>query len=267
MFPEKIPGSAVVKSTAKAALTGKYLGAAVAALLPVFAYYLLNILTSCAYTVLPERFGIFVTLFSYVFTVFAIFPLFLGVVRFFWRLTDGLEEAPVEAFCYFGSFTLYKRAIKSAFIILFKFLTVFIPSMLPYYVTVLLSNTWLYQFLGTEIPLWVAGLALLSAFLKYAGIFVGLILFARYYLFAAVVVMDDELLLYEAVHISTMISSRSAGAFAALIVSLIGWILLSLLIVPMIYTAPLILSCFVIHCRYTIVNHNRTLEFYSKEQL
>ena len=139
--------------------------------------------------------------------------------------------------------------------------------MLPYFVTVLLSNAWLYKFLGTEIPLWVAGLALLSAFLKYAGIFIGLLLFARYYLFAAVVVMDDDLLIYEAVHISTMISSRSVGALAALAVSLIGWMLLSLLIAPMIYTAPFILSCYVIHCRYTIVNYNRTLEFYSKEQL
>lgn len=267
MFPEKIPGSQVVKSTAGAALAGKYLGAAVAALLPVFAYFLLNIMTSCAYTVLPERYGIFVTLFAILFTAFVIFPLFLGTVRFFWRLTDGLEEAPTEAFFYFGSFALYKRAIKSVFIILFKFLTVFIPSMLPYFVTVLLSNAWLYKFLGTEIPLWVAGLALLSAFLKYAGIFIGLILFARYYLFAAVVVMDDDLLIYEAVHISTMISSRSVGAFAALVVSLIGWMLLSLLIAPMIYTAPFILSCYVIHCRYTIVNYNRTLEFYSKEQL
>lgn len=267
MFPEKIPSSMVVKSTARAALTGKYFGAVVASLLPVFAYYILHIIASCAYTVFPERYGIFVTFFSLIFTAFAIFPLFLGAVRYFWRLTEGLEEAPTEAFYYFGSFTLYKRAIKSVFIILFKFLTVFIPSMLPYFVTVLLSNTWLYNFLGTEVPLWVAGIALLSAFLKYAGIFIGLILFARYYLFAALVAMDDDLLIYEAVHISTMISSCSMGAFAALVVSLIGWMLLSLLIVPMIYTAPLILSCYVVHCRYTIVNYNRTLEFYSKEQL
>ncbi len=267
MFPEKIPGVAVVKSTAKASLFGKYITATVTALLPIFAYYILNMLFSCAYEVLPKKFGIFIGL-AVLLTAFALlFPLLLGTVRYFWRLTDGLDEDPSAAFYYFESFTLYKRAIKSVLLLTFKFLTTFIPSMLPYYVTVLLSNSWFYRFFGTEIPLWAAGLALMSAFLKYAGIFIGSIILLRHYLFIAVVVMDDDLLIFEAAHISTMVSSHSIGAFASLIVSLLGWVLLSFLIAPLIYTAPLILSCYVVHSRYAIVNYNRTLEFYSKEQL
>ncbi len=267
MFPEKIPGSNVVKSTAKASLFGKYITATVTALLPMFFYCILNMLYFCISSVIPRRFGVLIVLIA-VLTAFAVlFPLLLGVVRFFWRLTDDLDEAPSAAFYYFKSFFLYKRAIKSILLLTFKVLTTFIPCMLPYYVTVLLSNSWLYRFLGTEIPLWVAGLALVSEFLKYAGIFLGSLILLRHYLFLAVVVMDDELLIYEAAHISTMVSSHSIGAFASLIVSLLGWVLLSFLIAPLIYTAPLIFSCYAVHSRYAIVNYNRTLEFYSKEQL
>ncbi len=267
MFPEKIPSSLVVKSTARASLQGKYITAAAAALIPVIAYYLLSVIISCAHLVLPDGSGIFIGISAVILLVFLLFPLFLGSVRFFWRLTEGLTEDPVAVFYYFSSFTFYKRAIKSAFILIFKLLTIFIPCMLPYFVTVLLSNAWLYRFLGTEIPLWVAGLALLSAFFKYAGLFLGIGIFLKYYLFAAVVVMDDDLLIYEAVHISAMVSARSIGSFAALIATLLGWVLLSVLIAPMIYTAPLIMACYAVHCRYALVNYNRTLEFYSKEQL
>ncbi len=267
MFPEKIPGSDVVKSTSRASLAGKYITATIVSLFPVLAYYFFSVMVICALKILPEKTYLLIGIAAGLAAVSILFPLILGVVRYFWRLTDGLDEDPSVAFYYFESFANYKRALKSAVLLIFKFLTSFIPCMLPYFVTVLLSNGWLYRFLGTEIPLWVAGLALLSAFLKYAGLFLGFILFLRHYLFVAVVVMDDDLLIYEASHISTMVSAHSIGSFAALIISLMGWILLSLLIAPMVYTAPLILSCFVIHCRYAIVNYNQALEFYSKEQL
>ncbi len=266
MFPEKIPGAMVVKSTARISLSGKYITAAVAALLPILAYYLLSITISCAFEVLPQKTGLYIGAAAVLLSVFVLFPLFLGSARYFWRLTDGLDEDPATVFYYFNSFACYKRSLKSAILLIFKFSTTFIPCMLPYFVTVLLSDGWIYRFLGTEIPLWVAGLALLSAFLKYAGVFVGLLLFLRHYLFVAIVVMDDDLLIYEADHISTMVASRSIGSFAALIASLLGWVLLSVLIAPMLYTAPLIMSCYVVHCRYALVNYNRTLEFYSKEQ-
>lgn len=262
MFPEKIPGSSVVKNTVRAAFSGRYINTAAAALMPVFAFYMIMLLASCLLLTGFKYSGLISVAILILTAFFLGYPLFLGSVRYFWRLTDGINEGPAEVFYYFSSLRLYKRAIKSALLLTFKFLTAFIPSMLPYYITVLFSNAWIYRFLGTEIPLWVAGLALLSAFLYYAGIFIGAVIFMRYYLFCAVVAMDDDLLIYEAAHISTMISSRSIGAFAALIVSILGWILLSLLIAPMVYTAPFIMGCYAVHCRYAIVNYNMTLDFH-----
>ena len=87
----------------------------------------------------------------------------------------------------------------------------------------------------------------------------------KYYLTPAIAVMDDDLLLMEAVHISTMVARKSAGSFLSLIASLAGWILLSFLGIPLIYTAPLFFGCYAIHSRYALVNYNLILDFYKKE--
>jgi hypothetical protein len=129
-----------------------------------------------------------------------------------------------------------------------------------------LSNAWIYQFLGTEIPIWVAGLALVEAFLQVAGTFVALIVVAKYYLVPVIAVMDENLLVLEAVHMSVMVSRRSLGAAAGLFCSLIGWVLLSTFVIPLIYTAPLFLGCYVVHGRYALVNYNLSLDYYNRQR-
>ena len=265
MFPLKIPSSSIVKNTVKSAFKGKRVPATLASLTVVFAYYLISMLVSGMASVMNNYFELLAIGIFVISAVFILLPLLLGVVRFFWRLTGGADDNPTAVFYYFSSSFLYKRAIKLALLLAFRCACVTVVCLLPYIIVFTLSNTWIYQFLGTEMPLWVAGMTLLESFLQVTGFFVAFILSLRYYLTPVVAVMDDDLLLLEAVHISVMVSHRSVSAFGGLIASLIGWILLSFFVIPLIYTVPLLLGCYVVHGRFALVNYNLSLDYYEKE--
>ena len=266
MFPSKIPGSSVVKSTVKSAFKGKGVNVTIAALLPLLAGAIFYMLISVFKMVLPQKTEILIVAILFLSAVFIVYPVLLGAVRYFWRLTDGAEEPVTEVFYYYYSFFLYKRAVKTALLLVFKCFTALFTCLVPYLIVTVLSNGWIYRFLGAEVPLWVAGLALVQSFLRLVGIFSGIAVIFRYYLFPAIAVMDDSMLLLEAMHISVMVSRRSVGEFLTLLASFFGWMLLSLLALPLVYTAPLFLGCYVVHCRYALVNYNLSLDFYAKDK-
>ena len=263
MLSLKIPSSATVKSTVKASLADKYMSAVIAAMSAVFAFLFLY-LTALALLKVFDNYFIIVAVSVAIFAILLAHPILLGAVRWFWRATDGCDEGPETVFYYFSSFSRYMRAIKCVLYIGFKTVGAFFVCLLPYLIVTLLSNSWIYQFLGTEMPVWSAALVLLQSFLRIAGIFIAVVLSAKYYLAPAVVVMDDGMHLLEAVYISVMISRNSLGAFASLIVSLFFWILASFTLLPLVYTVPFILGCYVVHCRYALVNYNMTLDYFNE---
>lgn len=265
MFPSRIPPSNVVKNTVKAAITGKRISATLAALSVVFATFIIYYFSASLGFVLGDNFFWIIVIINILGGLLVLAPLSLGVVRYFWRFTAEADDGPAEVFYYFSSFIRYKRPIKLTLIILLRGGFIVLACMLPFAVINIISNTWIYQFLGTEIPLWAAGLELLKEFLKFSGICLSCAFLLKYYLTPAIAVMDDDLLLMEAVHISTMVARKSAGSFLSLIASLVGWILLSFLGIPLIYTAPLFFGCYAIHSRYALVNYNLILDFYKKE--
>lgn len=266
MLPSHIPQSSVVKSTAKASMKGKEISAIIAAMTVVLSLLFLLMLSGGLSVISSGIMGLGVIAVAAVLFLLVFFPVILGSVRYFWRLTGGADDGPAEVFFYFQSLFVWKRAIKAGLFMLFKCFTAMFTCLLPYFIVTVLSNSWIYRFLGTEVPLWVAGLALVQSFLQVVGVFAGLAVISRYYLFAAIVVMDDDMLLLEAMHISVMVSRRSVSAFLALVVALFGWIILSFLALPLLYTAPLFFGCYAVHCRYALVNYNMNLDYYTKEQ-
>jgi hypothetical protein len=263
MFPQNLPTAVAVKSTAKASLKGKNLKAGIVAATLTFAFFAVFFGVLGILQFADGNFVLSLTVLSATYLL-VLHPLVLGAIRYFWRLTDGADDPPAELFYYFSGFALYKRALKCILLMLFKVLVAAFICMLPYLIVTLLSNSWIYQFLGTEIPLWVTRLALVQAFLYVAGTLATLLVISRYYLFPAIVVMDDDMLLLEAVHVSVMLSGRTAGNYLGLLISLAPMMLLSFLVMPLIYTVPLIFSCYAVHCRYAIVNYNLSLDFYNK---
>lgn len=264
MLQLKIPSSKVVKSTVKATLKGYRIPAGIAGVIPYIIYLLVVTIVSVFSMLLTNKLILIGAIFA-VLLVFLFAPIFLGAIRWFWRATDGLKESPAAVFYYFSSRFLYKRALKCVLFLIFKFFTAFLTCLLPYFVISVISNSWIYQFLGAEVPLWVAGLALVQSFLRVVGIMAGIVVISRYYLFPALAVMDDNMLLLEAMHISVMVSRRSVTAFIGLAISFIPLALVSLLALPMFYTAPIFLAAYAIHSRYAVVNYNQNLDNYNKQ--
>lgn len=265
MLQIQVPSSRAVKSTAKANLKGRFITAGVAGMIPYFIYLFIATVIGI-FSMLLRHYDLVSIALIILFGIFLFAPVLLGAVRWFWRLTDDCEDSPQEVFYYFSSLTLYKRALKSTLFLALKCFTAIFTCLIPYLVVSVLSNSWIYQFLGAEIPLWVAGLALVQSFLRVVGILSALAVISRYYLFPALVVMDEDMLLLEAMHISVMVSRRSVSAFIALVLSLLGWIILSFIALPLFYTAPLFFTVYAVHSRYALVNYNQNLDRFKKEQ-
>ncbi len=262
MNPYQIPNSAIVKATARTALKGRWVEAITVSSLGLFSILIINLLSSIVASSNEHSLIYASYIFALVVAVFVLVPLFLGIVRFFWRLTDSANDDISSAFYYFGSRKRYVRAVKLAFILGWRVVTAIILCMLPYFVANVLSSTWLYQTLGQDIPLWAANLILIESFLYIVGVICAVLYISRYYLVAVIAAMDEDLLLLEAVHISCMVSKRSASAFLFLAVSLLGWVLLTFLLAPAIYTLPLILACYAVHSRFAMTNYNLVLDYY-----
>lgn len=265
MLQIQVPNFRAVKSTVKATLKGRLIPAGVAGTIPYLVYLFISAFAGIFSMILRRFDAVAVILFAF-FGIFLFAPVILGAVRWFWRATDGCEDSPSEVFYYFSDFFLYKRALKSALFMLFKCFTAIFTCLIPHLVISVLSNSWIYQFLGAEIPLWVAGLALVQSFSRVVGVLAAIAVVSRYYLFPAIVAADENILLLEAMHISVMVSRRSVSAFVALVFSYVGWILISFLGVPLFYTAPMFFAAYAVHSRYALVNYNQNLNRFKNEQ-
>ena len=72
-------------------------------------------------------------------------------------------------------------------------------------------------------------------------------------------------MLLEAIHLSTMVAKRTLSNFLSLIVSLLPWIILTLLIIPAVYTLPTVIVCYVVHCRFAINNYNILIDNFEND--
>lgn len=259
MLPLQLPQSAVVKSTARVALKNKWPAASLAALTLVLTAFIFEMLKTTLYFFRPTPVMTIITLVE---SVFLLCPLFFGVVRYFYRLTAGTQDELDSIFYYFSSFYHYKRILKLTILLLVRLIGITIVAMLPYLIVRLLSGSWLYGMIGTGVPLWTSNLRIIESFFRLAGNLLILLAMLRYYLVPVIVVMDEDLLLLEAVHISCMVAKRSWSSFLGLCVTCAGWIFLSFLVLPLVFTAPFLMACYVIHCRFAIVHYNLSLDYY-----
>lgn len=255
----KIPSNRVVKQTTRTVLSGKWTVSVSAAALGIAGFMLMCVLQSLLATPNTKITNLASQIFGFVFYLLVLSPLFLGVLRFFWRLINYADDSLVSVFYYFSELPRYIRAIKLTLVMGWRILTAVIICMLPYFAIGLVTGGGLYQFFGWEIPLWVPNLILIESFLKIVGIVTASVYGSRYYLVPVIAIMDEERLLLEAVHISCLVSKRSGMAFLSLLCSCIFAVLISFFVIPAIYTIPFIVTAYLIHCRFVMVNYNLVL--------
>lgn len=189
-------------------------------------------------------------------SVFA--PLFFGILRWFW-FTDEKSVLPFEEiFCYFSGIRAYLKAISLSFRIFLRVISILLICMLPAFIVVAASSPTTYDILGSQMPSWATYVWLLGNVLTVLGIIVSFILLLKYIAAPIIMINDNNVSPQEALHLSAVLTRGFAGKSISVIFSLLGWMLLSVLVIPMFYTVPYIFSTYCVYTRSLITIYNST---------
>lgn len=249
--------SSVVKITAKTALKGKWLKSAVAGLTLVFCSLIVSLISRIFQNVAGE---IAYWVFLAVSGLLCVFPLFLGTLRYFWRVLNSCDDELIILFYYFSSKELYLKALRVSFSFLGRVVLFGIIFFIPSFITDLFSDSAVYEFFDIPIPMFISNFWLVSFFLRVLAHIALFFVISRYYLVPFFIVADEEMDNSEAIHMSSIIFRVTSSDLIYLICSFAGWIFLSLFIAPLIYTVPYMISSYLVHARFAVAEYNKHIE-------
>ncbi len=253
-------GSGAVKITAKTALGGNWVSSIVSLCIFIFSVFILG--NSCAIieTIAGKLISFAVML---IFLLFIILPLFLGLLRYFWRMLFSAKDKPVSVFYYFSDKASYKRALLLILSYALKFAIWGALLYIPILIVRLMSEDFIYDFVNMPIPVWTANLSAVISFLKVFSFVLVWFIMIRYYLAPVLFVANDDIEPAEAMHMSTIISKKSAADFIFLMLSFLGWIILSVFVVPIIFTVPYIITAYLVHSRFAVAEYNKHIKLFA----
>lgn len=247
-------GSKVVKITAKTALKGNLLKTIFAVCIFLFCCFICNYSAGIfSYTGNFTFSYILLTLMS----VFLIFPLFLGLIRFIWRMLFSANDNPILVFYYFSDLSKYAKALNFVFNLIFKAIPVALLMFFPTIIIWILSNNFFYDFFDITTPIWTGNLNAILKILIVFAIIALLFYMLRFYIAPILFVADENMDVSETLHMSRVVSRKSSLDFIYLFSSFIGWILISFLIIPLIFTLPYILTAYAVHVRFSVAEYNK----------
>lgn len=249
--------SPIVKKTAKTALAGNWLQAIAVSVVFIFVFFIGELIASIV-SIIAGTAGYII--FSLLFSVFALCPLFLGVLYWFRRLLWSQSDSVLLIFKYFSGKAEYKRALHLIVLLTTKIACAAAIFFFPCIVVWVLSSEWFYSFFDLSLPVWTSGLWTLNSFLAIIATFALVFFSIKYYLSPFLFVSDDNMHPAEAVNMSTIISKRTGADFFGLALSFAGWIILSVFVAPLIFTLPYFIASYGVHCRYAITAYNHDVD-------
>ncbi len=249
--------SGAVKATAKAALRKNYLKVvAVCSILLCVVFFCNN-----TATLLSLPFGsLGAVALKSVLNVFLVVPIALGVLKFIWRMIYSAEDSPIYVFHFFSSATLYLKALKIIFQFVFRTVLWLMIFNVPSVLLLILSKSYVFDALNISMPIWAANLEFYSVFARNISYVAVFFMMLKYYMAPIIFVADEDVNVHEAMYNSTAISKRTTFDFLGLILSLVLWILPSVLILPLPFTMPVILTSYCVHVRFSVTEFNRHIE-------
>lgn len=246
-------GSNVVKITAKTALRDNKLKVIFASLALVLSCMTVNVLASILSVVFNNAVAMAMNILLFLLLVF---PLSLGLLRFLWRLLFDAEDSPITVFYYFSNKHLYLKVIRFLLLVFVKSLPVIIILYLPVLFVWIFSKGFIFEIVNVSIPLWSTNLGFAIGLLRVLATVVLTLYLLKFYLAPMLIVADEDMDIAEALNMSAIISKKTTLDFISLFFSLSGWIVLSVLFVPIPYALPFILVCYAIHSRFAVAEYN-----------
>ncbi len=254
----------VVKSTVKAILKGNFYKCACASLICVFVSLSISLTASVA----GFAFGDVATyIILALLNFFLFFPCILGLLRFFRHLMWDKNDDIIAVFHYFGSLELYKKAVISSFGFVLRLFLIGIAIYLPSIILTLLSKPQIYEFLGVTMPPFIINIVGATGVLTAISTVIYVIVSIRFYITPFLLVADEDMDVGEALHMSKVISKKSAIDFAALILSHLHLLIISFFMIPLPFTLPLLILAYMVHCRFAVAHYNKIANAVNKTDI
>ncbi len=192
-------------------------------------------------------------------SLFAVFPLFLGLVRYFCRINDGITDNPVGIFYYFSNVRIYEREMFFAVNLFLRLVFSAWILLIPYLLLNLFANSEVYDFFGIQMPLWSTILSTIGDFALFIAVIAFVIINLKYYLSVYIFASSNEINGGKALGFSVTIARRTRMDFLFLCFSMIGYIILSVLFVPLLFTLPFIIEVYTVHSRCAVNEYNEII--------
>jgi hypothetical protein len=179
----------------------------------------------------------------------------------------GVKENPVIIFHYFSEKKLYFKSLALIVSLLVRIIISFIVACIPVFIAELISSSWLYSVLDVSIPIWTVNLTDIINILKVIAVASTLVSSFKYYLAPMLFVADEDIAVAEAIHLSTVIEKRTLLDFVFFVFSFMGWIVLSFLVIPLIYTIPYFIISYLIYCASAVDGFNEKIRQLNNEEI
>lgn len=249
--------SSTIKTTAKDILKKNGMKSVIVCSALLFCYLINYNIISCLSLVTGD---IVANVLFIVALLFLFAPVLLGALRYFWRMICGVSDNPTALFYYFTSKKLYKKSMQLILNLAVKTALFALVLLIPYFIVSAISSAEFFEAIDVAIPLWTANLANMTVFLKTIAIVATISLMLKFYLAPMLLVADENMEVTEAIHMSAVISRNTMLDFISLIFTMLGWILLSLLFIPLLYTLPLFITVYLTHCSFAVADYNNHIK-------
>ncbi len=250
-------GSKAVKNTAMITFKNNLISCVISGLVVIFTYYSCNLISSL-FHYLKISFLSDIVFFLLLFFIFS--PVLFGLLRYYWRMILGVTDIPISVFENFSDFQKYKKAIKLQSVLLLKTFVRGIILFIPAILVKLISQEYFYDFFGLPMPLWAGNLLPVFNGLVTFSLVILLFMMLKFYLAPMLYIADENMDIDEAIHMSKIISKKSGIDFIYLCAGFIGWIILSFLVFPLIFTLPYMLLSYLYHSRFAVAEYNKHIE-------
>lgn len=188
-----------------------------------------------------------ITVFSSLFTVFISTPFFFGVLRWFWLITSGKEAPLGEIFCYFSTPKLFGKSVRLSLALFFKIVLAAVLCLLPYILWSVAFSPELYDRFQLSMPIWMSGLFPVAEFLKLLGLLAFAVISVRFLLFYVPLFTEPGLNVRATFKFATGLIHGKLFRLIGFLLSFFGWFLLSLFVLPLLFTLPFFLSSLCIY--------------------
>lgn len=245
--------SKAVKSTALITLKENWAQSCAQSMIPVFAtiiVFLCSVLLS-----LPFGNIIAYLIFAVIFSLI-VAPLWLGTLRTFWRCANGINDGVSGCFYYFSKKNEYIRSVKFNLMILLHWIKVSLILLIPAILVHILTNSQIYDFFGLSIPLFVMNLRYLGVVFCIGALILGIAHLITLYLPAFLFVSIEDMKPPECLKRGREIGRYTKSRFFTHLISYMGWLVVSILLIPLIFTMPYLMMSYVVECRYNVAFYN-----------